>query len=128
MRFLFVGIAVVALSGCASSPGGPARLAMGVEIPCDLAEAELRDLRGRTNAMERIEKAELSRSLALVDAAAILGGDVRAIRQGLVDRSNANLRLHIGLEADIACGFAAPRAPVTQPAQAPRATTRTVRV
>lgn len=122
-----VALAALALSGCASA-GGPAPLAMGVDVPCDLPAEELRNLRGRTNAMERIEKAELSRSLALVDAAAILGGDVRAIRQGLIDRSNANLRLAIGLEADIACGFAAPRAPLAQPAQAPRPTTPTARI
>lgn len=128
MRSVLVGLAVLALGGCASAAGGPPRLAMGVEVPCDLTAAELRDLRGRTNALERIEKAELSRSLALVDAAAILGGDVRAIRQGLIDRSNANLRLHIGLEADIACGFAAPRAPLAQPAQALRLAIPTVRI
>jgi hypothetical protein len=127
MRPILVVLAAVALGGCASAANGPALLSMGVEVPCDLPAEELRQLRGRTNAMERIEKAELSRSLALVDAAAILGGDVRAIRQGLIDRSNANLRLAIGLEADIACGFAAPR-PQTQPTQAPRPFSPTVHI
>ncbi len=127
MRPILVGLAILALSGCAAV-GGPVRLATGVEVPCDLPAEELRNLRGRTSAMERLEKAELSRSLALVDAAAILGGDVRAIRQGLIDRSNANLRLAIGLEADIACGYAAPRAPLAQPAQALRPAIPTVRI
>ena len=100
----------VALAGCQSVLGGPQRLAMDIDVPCMLSQEEFQLLRGRTNALERQERAALQQSLQLVDTAIALGGDTlggaaRAVRQSLIDRSNANLKLVIEEQADIACGF-----------------------
>ena len=89
-------------------------------MPCELAAEDLRLLRGRTDNMVREEQVALDRSLALVDAAAMLGADVRAIRDGMRQRSEDSLRLQIGIAADTACGFTAPPRATNTPAPPPR--------
>ncbi|MBM3507026.1 MAG: hypothetical protein FJX64_04745 [Alphaproteobacteria bacterium] len=126
MRSLVLLAALASLSACTSSSSGVPRFAMGVEVPCELSAEDLRLLRGRANAMEREEKAALNHTLALVDAAGMLGGNVREIREGLIERSNENLRLRIAIEADIACGYAAPRPQSLPPRPVPRPAPRTV--
>lgn len=100
----------VTLAGCQAFPAGPQRLALDVAVPCTLSQEDFRILRGRTDALVRQERAALQQSLELVEAAIALGGDAfggaaRAVRQTLIDRSNANLKLVLEEQADIACGF-----------------------
>ena len=109
---LLVLATAVSLAGCQNNFGSQ-RLALGVEVPCPRPAADMATLRGRTNAMERQERAALQQSLQLVDAAIALGGPTalgdmaKAVRQNLIDRSSENLKLAIETEADVACGFVA---------------------